>query len=73
MISFEEAFQKVLDHTIDLGTETLPLLSSTHRILAEDIMLIGIFLLLIALPKMVLPLITGPLKRELPSFRYREC
>lgn len=38
MISFEEAFEKVLDHTIDVGTETLPLLSSTHRILAEDIM-----------------------------------
>ncbi|MBC6997927.1 molybdopterin molybdotransferase MoeA [Cytophaga sp. FL35] len=38
MISFEEAFEKILSHTINLGTETLPLLSSTHRILAEDIM-----------------------------------
>lgn len=37
MISFEEAFQKVLDHPLDLGDEHTTLLQSTGRILAEDI------------------------------------
>ncbi len=37
MISFEEAFQKVLDHPLNLGDEHVALLQSTGRILAEDI------------------------------------
>lgn len=37
MITFKEAYQKVLEHPLDLGTENVPLLSSLNRILAEDI------------------------------------
>ncbi len=37
MISFEEAFRKVLDHPLNLGDEQVTLLQSTGRILAEDI------------------------------------
>lgn len=37
MISFPDAFQKVLEHTLDLGNEQVALLQSTGRILAEDI------------------------------------
>ena len=37
MITFKEAYQKVLEHTLDLGEEKVPLLQSMHRILAEDI------------------------------------
>ncbi|SDE59981.1 molybdopterin molybdochelatase [Pricia antarctica] len=37
MISFEEAFQNVLDHPLNLGNEQVTLLQSTGRILAEVI------------------------------------
>ncbi|SIQ80908.1 molybdopterin molybdotransferase MoeA [Maribacter ulvicola] len=37
MITFKEAYQKVLDHPLDLGIENVPLLNSLNRILAEDI------------------------------------
>ncbi|WP_405415966.1 molybdopterin molybdotransferase MoeA [Maribacter sp. Asnod1-A12] len=37
MITFKEAFQKVLDHPLDLGTENVSLLNSLNRILAQDI------------------------------------
>lgn len=37
MISFEAAFQKVLDHPFELGDENVTLVQSTGRILAEDI------------------------------------
>ncbi|APQ18430.1 molybdopterin molybdotransferase MoeA [Maribacter hydrothermalis] len=37
MITFKEAYQKVLAHPIDLGTENVSLLNSLNRILAEDI------------------------------------
>ncbi|MFS4456645.1 molybdopterin molybdotransferase MoeA [Maribacter sp. 2304DJ31-5] len=37
MITFQEACQKVLEHPLDLGTETVSLLESTGRILAEPI------------------------------------
>ncbi|WP_291960058.1 molybdopterin molybdotransferase MoeA [Maribacter sp.] len=37
MITFNEAYQKVLDHPLNLGTETVPLINSLNRILAEDI------------------------------------
>ncbi|WP_291965519.1 molybdopterin molybdotransferase MoeA [Maribacter sp.] len=37
MITFNEAYQKVLDHPLNLGTETVPLINSLKRILAEDI------------------------------------
>jgi len=37
MITFKEAFQKVLDHPLDLGTEVVSLMNSSNRILAEDI------------------------------------
>ncbi len=37
MISFQEAFRKVLDHPLDLGDERVTLLESTGRITAEDI------------------------------------
>jgi len=37
MITFKEAYQKVLDHPLDLGTENVSLLNSLNRILAEDI------------------------------------
>ena len=37
MISFKEAFQKVLQHPLKPGSENVPLLQSTGRILAEDV------------------------------------
>jgi len=37
MISFKDAYQKVLDHCQDYGDEQLPLSKATGRILAEDI------------------------------------
>ncbi|WP_300026373.1 molybdopterin molybdotransferase MoeA [uncultured Maribacter sp.] len=37
MITFNEAYQKVLDHPLNLGAETVPLINSLNRILAEDI------------------------------------
>ena len=37
MITFKEAFQKVLDHPLDLGIEIVSLMDSLNRILAEDI------------------------------------
>ncbi|MGB3144407.1 MAG: molybdopterin molybdotransferase MoeA [Maribacter sp.] len=37
MITFKEAYQKVLEHTLDLGDEKVPLLESMHCVLAEDI------------------------------------
>ena len=37
MISFPDAFRKVLDHTLDLGNEQVALLQGLGRILAEDI------------------------------------
>ncbi len=37
MISFEEAFKKVLDHPLSLGDERVTLLQGTGNILAEDI------------------------------------
>lgn len=37
MIAFENAFEQVLNHTLDLGDEKVELLNSTGRILAEDI------------------------------------
>ncbi|HET8737223.1 MAG TPA: molybdopterin molybdotransferase MoeA, partial [Pricia sp.] len=37
MISFEEAYQKVLAHPMRLGTETIALMQSTGRILAEHV------------------------------------
>ncbi|WP_405398109.1 molybdopterin molybdotransferase MoeA [Maribacter sp. Asnod2-G09] len=37
MITFKEAYQKVLAHPLDLGTENVSLLNSLNRILAEDI------------------------------------
>lgn len=37
MIFYEEAFQKVLDHPLNLGDERVSLLRGTGRILAEDI------------------------------------
>ncbi len=37
MISFEEAFQKVLQNPLYLGDESVALLQSTGRVLAEDI------------------------------------
>ena len=37
MITFQEAFQKVLEHSIDLGMEEVPLMKSLGRILAQDI------------------------------------
>tara|TARA_R110002051_G_scaffold8755_1_gene35969 strand:- start:68551 stop:69741 length:1191 start_codon:yes stop_codon:yes gene_type:complete len=37
MITFKEAYQKVLEHPLQLGTENVSLLSSLNRILAEDI------------------------------------
>ncbi len=37
MISFKEAYDKVRTHTLELGTERVPLLESTGRILAEPI------------------------------------
>ncbi len=37
MISFEEAFHKVLDYPLNLGDERVTLLRGTGRILAEDI------------------------------------
>ncbi len=37
MISFEEAFQKVLQNPFYLGDESVALLQSTGRVLAEDI------------------------------------
>ncbi len=38
MINFEEAYRKVMQHTLDLGVEDVGLLKSTGRALAEDIM-----------------------------------
>ena len=37
MISFQEAFQIVQDHTMDLGQETVALAASLWRILAEPV------------------------------------
>lgn len=37
MITFEEAYRRVMLYTKDFGTETVSLLQSTHRILAESI------------------------------------
>ena len=37
MITFKEAFQKVLAHPLDLGTEVVSLMDSLNRVLAEDI------------------------------------
>lgn len=37
MITFKEAFQKVLNHPLDLGTEVVSLMDSLNRILVEDI------------------------------------
>ncbi|WP_339709800.1 molybdopterin molybdotransferase MoeA [uncultured Kriegella sp.] len=37
MIDFDEAYKKVLQHTFDLGVETVALTESTGRVLAEDI------------------------------------
>ncbi|MGB3151658.1 MAG: molybdopterin molybdotransferase MoeA [Maribacter sp.] len=37
MITFKEAYDKVLSHPLDLGTEVVSLLNSSGRILAEDI------------------------------------
>ncbi|WP_282075752.1 molybdopterin molybdotransferase MoeA [Maribacter aquivivus] len=37
MITFKEAYQKVLAHPLDLGAENVSLLNSLNRILAEDI------------------------------------
>ena len=37
MITFKEAFQKVLDYPLDLGIEVVSLMDSLNRILAEDI------------------------------------
>ena len=37
MISFKDAYQKVLDHCQDYGDEQIPLSQATGRILAEDI------------------------------------
>ncbi len=37
MIDFDEAYKKVLQHTFDLGMETVPLTESNGRVLAEDI------------------------------------
>ncbi|SHK56574.1 molybdopterin molybdochelatase [Maribacter aquivivus] len=37
MITFKEAYQKVLAHPLDLGTEIVSLMDSLNRILAEDI------------------------------------
>lgn len=37
MIDFDEAFKKVLDHSLDLGDEEVELMKSTGRVLAEDI------------------------------------
>ncbi|NNE77610.1 MAG: molybdopterin molybdotransferase MoeA [Pricia sp.] len=37
MISFEEAFQNVLQYTLNFGDESIPILDGMGRILAEDI------------------------------------
>ena len=37
MITFKEAFQKVIDHPLDLGVEAASLMGSLNRVLAEDI------------------------------------
>ncbi|MGC1516216.1 MAG: molybdopterin molybdotransferase MoeA [Maribacter sp.] len=37
MITFQEAYQKVMHHPLNLGMQEVPLLKSVHRILAEDI------------------------------------
>jgi len=38
MISFDEAYSMVMQHSLDLGLETVELLNSNGRILAEDIL-----------------------------------
>ena len=38
MITFDEAYKNVLQHTLDLGVETVELLRSNGRVLAEDIL-----------------------------------
>jgi len=38
MITFDEAYKNVLQHTLDLGTESVELLKCNGRILAEDIL-----------------------------------
>lgn len=37
MITFKEAYKNVLNHSLDLGTEIVPLMKSLNRVLAEDI------------------------------------
>ena len=37
MITFQEAYQKVVEHTLSLGTEEVSLIQSMNRVLAEDI------------------------------------
>ncbi len=38
MITFDEAYKNVLQHTLDLGVETVELLRSNGRVLAEDVL-----------------------------------
>ena len=38
MITFDEAYKNVLQHTLDLGVETVKLLRSNGRVLAEDVL-----------------------------------
>ncbi len=38
MITYKEAYQKVIEQPLDLGTEKVPLLKSLNRILAEEIL-----------------------------------
>jgi len=37
MITFEEAYEMVMDRAVRLGTESVPLAESLHRILAQDV------------------------------------
>ncbi|SNR68168.1 molybdopterin molybdochelatase [Maribacter sedimenticola] len=37
MISFDQAYTHVLEHTLELGVEVVPLMQSLQRVLAEDI------------------------------------
>lgn len=38
MITFKEAFEKVIDHRLDLGAEKVKLIDSLNRVLAEDVL-----------------------------------
>ncbi len=38
MITFDEAYKNVMQHTLDLGVETVELLRSNGRVLAEDVL-----------------------------------